>query len=392
MPLRQTAAREEAVKPNKLAELILTKHTVRLQADSLRSRLALLPSTPLCLPEGSTTDGWSTCPELPARGLPCRHSLVLPKGKLEHRRLGVAAMSSEDLLDVPSLTGDLDAAARRRFWLAQWILERCSIGEIEPALAIAVRIEAFIAGVDSCSNGGRSCRGAVATPAAAQGIASGSESSQATQSTKISADPSVSPASRNGVGIGGGCHPANRPLLDAETRGRFIREAARKPDNRHLAQVFGLTVRQAHAIRVGLSKLIAQARSDLSRGVSSSKTVGAPIDAETERKMQEDFLRTRPPAPPTIDDVVRYLRQVGDVVVPHGETYIVNYRLTLTSEQLLERANNKRREHALDPFVLAVGLPASQPQAKSPIASSSHRSGPSAAYQVGAVIRRPSAH
>jgi hypothetical protein len=299
---------------------------------------------------------------------------------------------SEGLLDVTSLTGDLDAAARRRFWLAQWLLERCSISEIEPGLAIAAKIEAFIAGGDSCNNSDRSCPGAAATPAAAQGIASGSRSSHAILSAKISADPSVSPASRNGVGIGGRCHPANRPLLDQETRDRFIREAARKPDNRHLAQTFGLSVRQAHAVRVGLSKLIAQAQRDPSRGVSNSKRAGAPIDAETERKMQEDFLRTRPSAPPTLDDVVRYLRQIGDVVVPHGETYIVNYRLTLTSEQLLERANNKRRERALDPFVLAVGIPVSQAPIKPPIASASHRSGPSTICQAGAMIRRPSAH
>jgi hypothetical protein len=299
---------------------------------------------------------------------------------------------SEGLLDVTSLTGDLDVAARRRFWLAQWILERCSIGEIEPALAIAAKIEAFIASGDSCNNSGSSCRGATATPAAAQGIASGSGSSQAIQSTKSSADPNVSPPSWNGVGIGGRCHAANRPLLDQETRDRFIREAARKPDNRHLAQTFGLSVRQAHAIRVGLSKLIAQAQRDLSTGVSNFKRAGAPIDADTERKMQEDFLRTRPSVPPTIDDVVRYLRQMGDVVVPHGETYIVNYRLTLTSEQLLERANNKRRERALDPFVLAVGIPASQVPIKPLIESSSHRSEPLTICQAGAVIRSPSAH
>jgi hypothetical protein len=299
---------------------------------------------------------------------------------------------SEALRDVTSLTGDLDAAARRRFWLAEWILERCSIGEIEPALAIAAKIEAFIAGADSCNNSGRSCRGAAATPAPAQDIVAGSGSSHAIQSAKISADSSVPPASRNGVANGERCHPANRPLLDQETRERFIREAARKPDNRHLAQTFGLSVRQAHAVRVGLSKLIAQAQREPSRGVSNSKGSGAPIDAETERKMQEDFLRTRPPAPPTIDDVVRYLRQVGDVVVPHGEAYTVNYRLTLTSEQLLDRANNKRRERALDPFVLAVGMPASQAPNKPPIASSSHRSDPSTIFQAGAVIRRPSAH
>jgi hypothetical protein len=284
---------------------------------------------------------------------------------------------SEGLLDVTSLTGDLDAAARRRFWLVQWIIERCSVGEIEPALVIAAKIEAFIAGGDSCNNdscnnSGSSCSVAAATPAAARGLTLGSENSHATQSAKISSDPSVSPASQNGVGIGGRHHTANRPLLDKETRDRFIREAARKSDNRYLAQTFELSVRQAHAIRVGLSKFIAQARRELPRCASNSKRVGVPIDRETELKMEEDFLRTRPSAPPTMDDVVRYLRQAGDVVVPNGENYVVNYRLTLASEQLLERANSKRRERAQDPFVLAAGMPMNQAPNKAQIASPSH--------------------
>jgi hypothetical protein len=228
------------------------------------------------------------------------------------------------------LTHDLDPAARRRLWIVGRFVERCGLSEIDAVLSVAAKVEAFIVtGATSDADG-----------AAKHGVTActGDEStdleiyrpafSQAQLATTISTGlrSSASPGSKGNV--------AQRPLLDQEAKARFIQEAARNPDNRHLAQTFGLSIRQAHAIRVGVSKYIASAR------------------REYEQQMQDDPLRTKAKSGSTMDDVVRYLREIDDVVVPDGRHYVVNSNLTLTAEQLVERANRKRREHNLQPLVM----------------------------------------
>jgi hypothetical protein len=241
--------------------------------------------------------------------------------------------STFDTLTAKSLAEDLDAPARRRFWLVAQLIGRCGVTEIESALSAAAKVEAFIANGKGTAGAplGRGDLGA-----AARAVASNIEPSQRVdgQASPVTA---TSSNSQNVVDIGGKYRNARRQLLDKETRSRFIQEAAINPDNRHLAQLFGLSVRQAHAIRVGLSKFIADGR------------------REIELQMQDDFLRNKSAAAATMEDVVRYLRQINDVVVPNGQNYIVNYKLALTGEQLLERANVKRRERKQPPFVMDAG-------------------------------------
>jgi len=236
--------------------------------------------------------------------------------------------STFDVLSAKSLAEDLDAPARRRFWLIAQLIARCNVTEVESALSAAAKVEAFIA------NGGKSS----AAPIGPIGIAtidhSNANGAQLVARNEIAPAPTASSNAQNIVEIGGKYRNARRQLLDKETRSRFIQEAAVNPDNRHLAQLFGLSVRQAHAIRVGLSKFIADGR------------------REIELQMQDDFLKNKTATGATMDDVVRYLRQINDVVVPNGQNYVVNYKLGLSAEQLLERANAKRRERKQTPFVL----------------------------------------
>lgn len=257
-----------------------------------------------------------------------------------------------DLADdvIASLSQDLDAAARRRLWLVGQIIGRSSVTELGFALETVAKIEDFIA--KGCPSDTVGMNGQAGTALVgvnnpdgipqrgAHGFASTTTSLEASHPAEISHVHRV----------------ANRPLLDPQKRDEFIREAARNSDNRHLAQVFGLTVRQAHAIRVGLSKFITEAQAKNGQPASVTKLncrqTQTPVDRETELKLQEDFLRSRPAAAPTLEDVVRYLRQSGDVVVLNGDNYCVNYTLTLTATELIERANAKRCARRQPPFEL----------------------------------------
>lgn len=250
-----------------------------------------------------------------------------------------------------SLCGDLDTPARRRLWLVGQIIGHFStISELESAVDTAAKLELFIA--RGYRDGSLDITDREATPFGFGGVPNlDPRQSQGEQGLPPPAAPldshrSTATAGRYGV--------AHRPLLDGRKREEFIREAAENSDNRHLAQVFGLSVRQAHAIRVGLSKFITQAQNGQTAygAKPNGKDNQSPVDREAELQMQEEFLRNRPPAPLTLDDVVRYLRQSDDVVVLKGENYVVNYSLTLTPSELIERANAKRHARTQPPFEL----------------------------------------
>src|SRR5262249_21999443 len=128
--------------------------------------------------------------------------------------------------------------------------------------------------------------------------------------------------------------------------------------------------RQAHAIRVGLSRRIAEFRRELAEGeparaaqAGASKhpvKVGAPkrstppvaIGRETELSLQEEFLKRKLAPPATFEAVISFIRQTGDAVVRADGGYRVNESTLLTPSQLVDRANRKRRERNLPSFAL----------------------------------------
>jgi hypothetical protein len=140
-------------------------------------------------------------------------------------------------------------------------------------------------------------------------------------------------------------------------------------------------VRQAHAARVAFRRLIAQmnrVQDAAERGsdeghakkpdptphrvVAHSGKRGERVhriatDRETELRMQAEFLAQKPSTPATMEDVVRYLRQIGDVVVSDGDEYVVNYSLRLSRVALIARAEEKRRQRGLRPLVVASVAP-----------------------------------
>jgi hypothetical protein len=200
----------------------------------------------------------------------------------------------------------------------------------------------------------------------------------------VAALPSV-PSSIASQALGG----SRRRLLDPATKESFALEAARNNDNRHLAKTFNLTVRQAHAIRVSLSRRIEEIRSHgvvgnghapqaagAPKRAAERRAAQAPTAADlqaqraVELALQEEFLKARPPATPTVDDVVRYLRQIGDVVVRADEgAYRVNDRLKLSEPELVERANRKRLDRHQPAFDIPGLTAASESQAEPALAA-----------------------
>ncbi|HUA77142.1 MAG TPA: hypothetical protein VMA86_05690 [Acetobacteraceae bacterium] len=83
------------------------------------------------------------------------------------------------------------------------------------------------------------------------------------------------------------------------------------------------------------------------------RRAGLGLDRATELRMEEEFLAGKRAPDLTIDDVVRFLRQQGDVVVSEAGGYRVNYGDRISADQLVERANDKRRRRGQQAFVFA---------------------------------------
>jgi hypothetical protein len=132
--------------------------------------------------------------------------------------------------------------------------------------------------------------------------------------------------------------------LDPAQRAEFERAIKAGAANHELAARFGLTPRQAHGFRIGF------ARRKATPGPATLGNKASPHVEATERLQQEIFLRQRPPQPPVMDDVVRFLRQQDDIVVRNGDGFLVNARLLLSAQELVARANAKRIALGKPPF------------------------------------------
>jgi hypothetical protein len=124
---------------------------------------------------------------------------------------------------------------------------------------------------------------------------------------------------------------APRPTLDKSSQVEFFKAIARGATNAELAAHFGLTKRQAHALRIGILR---RARS------AKSQTAPEPRQCGTDSPSSEQIEV----------DVVRFLRQVGDVVVKEGNVFAVNSILKLNFQELIARANTKRLQRGKPTF------------------------------------------
>jgi DNA-binding CsgD family transcriptional regulator len=122
--------------------------------------------------------------------------------------------------------------------------------------------------------------------------------------------------------------------LSLEPREQLLDRLAVGATNAELAREFGLGARQVQGIRMGAAREIANRRNRQSKPL-------VPRAEDT-------------PASP--EEVVRYLRQQDDVVVPQDEgEFLVNGRFRLTLAELLSRANRMRSRQGKPEFKLANG-------------------------------------
>ena len=138
----------------------------------------------------------------------------------------------------------------------------------------------------------------------------------------------------------------NGHFLSGDERDRLLTYLAEGAKNADLAVEFGLTPKQVQGFRIGCAREIARRRAYAKNG-----------------------LQIRPEAATTaiIDDIVRYLRQRDDVVVPQEDGgYLVNGRFRMTASELVVRANRMRTREKKPMFEVSdTAIPAPAPASKS---------------------------
>jgi hypothetical protein len=214
----------------------------------------------------------------------------------------------KDLISSPGLYDD---PVRRRLWLLAEAL-RCA--PLDRAIELARAAEAFvIAPLPEMRK---------AIPAAPRLIVARTAEKQ-TAEAAADADPVAAGgpgATKHGLG------------LSAQDRERLLDRIARGGTNATLAEEFGLTLRQVQGVRMGAARQIASRREPGAEQTAATETAASP------------------------EDVVRYLRQQDDVVVPQeGGQFLVNARFRLGLDELVSRANRMRSRQRKPEFRLGNG-------------------------------------
>jgi hypothetical protein len=223
-------------------------------------------------------------------------------------------MSEESLFNEP---------VRRRLWLINKALENAPLAE---ALALAQVAEAFLAGTPFGKSPAAPIVSAVDPPTSPQSEVEHPSSLPPFHSVTVSADdPPTSPQSEVE-------HPSSLSPFHSVT------VSADDPPTSPQSEV-------EHPSSLPPFDSVIASSSGNSDG-QVDNTPSAPFDASI--------------SPVSAHDVVRYLRQRDDVVVPIGDgAFLVNGRFRETLGQLVERANRMRARQHLPRFgVLPQVLPA----------------------------------
>jgi hypothetical protein len=152
--------------------------------------------------------------------------------------------------------------------------------------------------------------------------------------------------------------------VDSAERDRLLDRLAQGARNAELAGEFGLPPKQVQGVRMGCAREIARRRERLSEPV--------PAQIATPKAL--------------IEDVVRFLRQQDDVVVPQENgNFLVNSRFQMPLSELVARANRIRARQGKPVFELetvprnqasaANGHPLfwDQPSARERVGNGSHQ-------------------
>jgi hypothetical protein len=128
----------------------------------------------------------------------------------------------------------------------------------------------------------------------------------------------------------------NRLALSEEQRDRLLTRLAGGAKNLELAIEFGLSLRQVQGLRIGCAREIARRRAQPDDNAAQHEQEPMPVVL--------------------VEDIVRYLRQQDDVVVPQEDgSYLVNARFRMSPSELTIRANRMRTRQRKPAFELPPG-------------------------------------
>jgi hypothetical protein len=253
-------------------------------------------------------------------------------------------MVMEPVLRTERLFDGLTADEQRRLYFFLLVADKL---DPQDALAFAERIESFIGGETASAefNPPPPCAGANDTTGD-NSSSIGSDNSEAAlesskseppAASKIGAASHLSPNDHHSTGDAA----ATPKGLGRSMQVEFFKAVAQGASNAELAERFGLTKRQAHALRIGMVRR-SRAGNSQNRRDYQRKTVGALI---AEGRPGSEQQETQGEA-----EVVRFLRQTGDVVVKDGAGFMVNSILKLTLQELIGRCNARRLQRGKPAF------------------------------------------
>jgi hypothetical protein len=161
------------------------------------------------------------------------------------------------------LCDDLDDAGRRRLWILQVVIERLIKDNPALVLELAFRFERFIQWGAFDAAAGPEPQPQLKT------VSEPAEPASVIAKGQAPAEPARSSRLRG-------------PLLQDGTREAFAAAAATGADNRELASLFQLTVRQAHAIRLSMARQRPEVRPRANSGATRSEKSGTAISHKEE--------------------------------------------------------------------------------------------------------------
>ena len=210
----------------------------------------------------------------------------------------------------------VENSVHRRTWLLYKALETVPI---DNAIALARAADEFVTGSPTIHSGADCSKAAADLP-------SGDKQALETATDTIEATTTPSNA-----------EPA-RAQLSADQRERLIERLAAGATNPELASEFGLSCKQVQGFRMGLARKGTKRREEKPQPTKEPRSASTDeVGAATASLVGITAAETRSAS---ADEVVRYLRQRDDVVVPQGEgKYLVNARFELTLPELIDRAN-----------------------------------------------------
>jgi hypothetical protein len=180
---------------------------------------------------------------------------------------------------------------------------------------------------------------------AAEVFVTGSSTDNKQHEARIGSDPPVKGTEEPVDEISGSLRPVEEPLaakhtrlaLPTELRNRLLDRLAADAKNAELAAEFGLSSKQVQGIRMGCAREIGQRREQISKRAAQSKQDSPDIAS--------------------IEEVVRYLRQQDDVVVPQQDgEFLVNGRFRMPFADLVARANRIRARQGKSKFDMPRGM------------------------------------